>query len=86
MSWPLSADGPRYRPTRLHAVGGLGEVHVAEDTELNRTVALKRIKADCVADAGSLHRFLREAERKRSPANTTTPTITMIIAVLASSA
>src|SRR5262245_27161453 len=40
-----AADDPspslaRYRPMRLHARGGLGEVHVAADEELNRQVAL----------------------------------------------
>jgi serine/threonine-protein kinase len=55
-------NGPRYRPQQLHARGGLGEVHVAADTELGRTVALKRVRPDRLAEGGSLHRFLREAE------------------------
>jgi serine/threonine-protein kinase len=61
LAWP-PGGGPRYRPQRLHARGGLGEVHVAADTELGRTVALKRVRPDRLAEGGSLHRFLREAE------------------------
>ncbi len=55
-------DGLRYRRVRLHAAGGLGEIHIAEDTELGRMVALKRIKAECLADARNVQRFLREAQ------------------------
>ena len=61
LPWPPPA-GPRYRSQRLHAQGGLGEVHVAVDAELGRTVALKRVRADRRAQGGSVHRFLREAE------------------------
>jgi serine/threonine protein kinase/Flp pilus assembly protein TadD len=58
----LDGSGHRYRPLRFHARGGLGEVHVAEDSELPRQVALKRIQ-DCHADNEPLRRrFLREAE------------------------
>src|SRR5262249_33071905 len=39
-----SAGVMRYRSVRLHARGGLGEVHVALDEELSRQVALKRIQ------------------------------------------
>src|SRR5262249_10762501 len=60
VAWPPT-PGPRYRPQRLHAQGGLGEVHVATDAELGRTVALKRVRPARLAE-GSLHRFLREAE------------------------
>jgi serine/threonine-protein kinase len=60
---PAAAEaGPRYRALRFHAKGGLGEVHVAEDSELHRRVALKRIQ-DCHAESALLRqRFLREAE------------------------
>ena len=61
LAWPPPV-GPRYRPQRLHAQGGLGEVHVAADAELGRTVALKRVRQDRLAEGGSVHRFLREAE------------------------
>jgi hypothetical protein len=56
------AGGGRYRPVRPHAKGGLGEVLVAEDEELHRPVALKRIRADCAFDPAYRRRFLREAE------------------------
>jgi serine/threonine protein kinase len=56
----VGAEG-RYRPERLHARGGLGEVHVAADTELGRRVALKRIRPDHFGRADAQRRFLREA-------------------------
>jgi tRNA A-37 threonylcarbamoyl transferase component Bud32 len=52
----------RFRPLRLHAEGGLGEVHLAQDCELRREVALKRIRDEYADDPDSRHRFLREAE------------------------
>lgn len=55
-------SGMRYVPVRLHAKGGLGEIHLAEDTELRRRVALKRIQGVWAGHAESRRRFLREAE------------------------
>jgi serine/threonine-protein kinase len=52
----------RYRVLRPHAMGGLGEVFVAEDTELRREVALKEIRAERADDPTSRGRFLLEAE------------------------
>jgi serine/threonine-protein kinase len=52
----------RFRILRPHARGGLGEVFVARDEELNREVALKEMQPRHAADADSRARFLREAE------------------------
>jgi tRNA A-37 threonylcarbamoyl transferase component Bud32/tetratricopeptide (TPR) repeat protein len=52
----------RYRAVRLHAQGGLGKVHLAEDAELHRPVALKTIQDEHAADPAARRRFLREAE------------------------
>jgi serine/threonine protein kinase len=49
-----------YRPQRFHAQGGLGEVLAARQVELDRTVALKRIRPDKLHEAAR-RRFLREA-------------------------
>jgi serine/threonine protein kinase/tetratricopeptide (TPR) repeat protein len=68
---PSGTDGKRrlpdalhaaavYRPRRHHAQGGLGEVLAAHQDELDRTVALKRIRPDRLHDAAR-RRFLREA-------------------------
>src|SRR5262249_4659725 len=52
----------RYRVLRSHARGGLGEVFVALDEELQREVALKEIKSQHADNTSSRQRFLLEAE------------------------
>jgi serine/threonine-protein kinase len=54
--------GVRYRILRPHAKGALGEVFVAEDRELGRSVALKEIQSQRAHDPNSRSRFVREAE------------------------
>lgn len=52
--------GP-YRLLQKLGEGGMGEVHKAIDTRLDRTVALKLLAGHAAGDEESRHRFLREA-------------------------
>jgi ABC-type branched-subunit amino acid transport system substrate-binding protein len=52
--------GP-YRVIRLLGKGGMGHVFEAEDTELERTVALKVMSPELANDEGAKQRFVREA-------------------------
>ena len=61
---PSAAAGGagRFSVVRFHARGGLGEVFVAEDRELNRHVALKEIQPRYAGQEESRSRFRLEAE------------------------
>jgi serine/threonine-protein kinase len=54
--------GLRYQVLRQHGKGGIGEVFVARDQELNREIALKEIRQEHADDPHSRGRFVREAE------------------------
>jgi len=51
-----------YRVIRKLGQGGMGTVYMAEDTKLNRKVALKFLPAEMTADQARLKRFEREAK------------------------
>src|SRR5262249_43447540 len=59
---PARCESSRYQRLHLHARGGLGEVFVAEDSELHRNVALKEIQPDRADDPSCRARFVFEAE------------------------
>jgi serine/threonine protein kinase len=52
----------RYRVLSLLGKGGMGEVYLAQDNNLNRKVALKILSEKFSADVDLLRRFQREAE------------------------
>ncbi|MFO0902331.1 MAG: serine/threonine-protein kinase [Pirellulales bacterium] len=57
----LEPGAVRYELQSLHAEGGLGEVFLARDRELERDVAVKRIRARLSDDPATQSRFVREA-------------------------
>jgi tetratricopeptide (TPR) repeat protein/tRNA A-37 threonylcarbamoyl transferase component Bud32 len=52
----------RYTLSRVHAQGGLGQVWLAVDGDLNRSVALKELRPERVNDPALAARFLEEAK------------------------
>jgi eukaryotic-like serine/threonine-protein kinase len=55
-----------YRVRSLIGAGGMGEVYLAEDTQLRRKVALKLLPAEFMQDTGRARRFVREARAASS--------------------
>jgi serine/threonine-protein kinase len=53
------SNAPRYEPIRFLGKGGVGEVTLARDNDIDRPVAVKRLRADAQSSEG-LHRFVHE--------------------------
>lgn len=51
-----------YRILQKLGAGGMGEVYLAQDTKLDRKVALKILPADVAADQTRMRRFVQEAK------------------------
>jgi serine/threonine protein kinase/tetratricopeptide (TPR) repeat protein len=64
MSQELSANTTlsHYRIVSKIGAGGMGEVYLAQDTKLNRKVALKILPADLAANQDRMRRFVQEAK------------------------
>jgi len=58
----ISSEFGRYKIKKLLGEGGMGKVYLAEDTELERLVALKTLPADFSNDQTRVRRFIREAK------------------------
>jgi len=54
-------DFNRYKIVRKVGEGGMGEVYLAQDTDLKRPVAIKLLTSDVIRGSDQLPRFVREA-------------------------
>jgi serine/threonine protein kinase len=61
MSLPPKTQLGRYEVRSLLGAGGMGEVYLAQDTSLNRKVALKVLPADVASNQDRMRRFKQEA-------------------------
>jgi serine/threonine-protein kinase len=61
MSLPPKTQLGRYEIRALLGAGGMGEVYLAQDTSLNRKVALKVLPVDVASNQDRMRRFKQEA-------------------------
>jgi len=57
----VGKSGPRYSLSNLHAAGGIGEIWLARDLDLDRDVAVKKLQTQQAPSEMTKMRFLREA-------------------------
>ena len=74
----ISQNISRYRIVSQIASGGMGSVYLAQDTKLERSIALKVLPPDVASDPGVLARFRQEA---RAIAAVNHPNIVVIYSV-----
>src|SRR2546425_10632231 len=61
-SVPTNTTISHYRILSKLGAGGMGEVYLAEDTKLDRKVALKLLPTEFTQDADRVRRFIQEAK------------------------
>jgi eukaryotic-like serine/threonine-protein kinase len=64
-----SLVGRQVGPYKIHSllgVGGMGEVYLAQDPRLDRTIALKILPMELASDPDRMRRFIREARAASS--------------------
>src|SRR5216117_2736147 len=61
-SLPSGTKLGRYEIRSLLGAGGMGEVYLAQDTKLDRKVALKILPAEVASHRDRMERFVREAK------------------------
>jgi eukaryotic-like serine/threonine-protein kinase len=59
---PANSSISHYRIVSRIGAGGMGEVYLAQDTKLDRKVALKILPADLAANEDRMRRFVQEAK------------------------
>ena len=62
MTIPSGTKLGRYEIRSKLGEGGIGEVYLAQDTKLDRRVAIKFLNEEFSKDADKLNRFIREAK------------------------
>lgn len=62
MGIPEGTQLGRYEIRTLLGAGGMGEVYLARDTKLGRTVALKMLPMEIASDHSRMQRFVQEAK------------------------
>src|SRR5215471_21823197 len=62
MTLPAGTRLGRYEIRSPLGAGGMGEVYLAQDTRLDRKVALKILPADVAGNQDRMERFIREAK------------------------
>ncbi|HEY0657916.1 MAG TPA: protein kinase, partial [Pyrinomonadaceae bacterium] len=58
----VNSNISHYRIAKKIGAGGMGEVYLAEDTRLDRKVALKILPTEFAEDKERMNRFVREAK------------------------